>query len=1044
MVAYSFKRRFVEPIRVGLGMKPEALAPARAFQAGDDYSIFEPPAPKRQTIRADRRRHARPGEELQLYCGMRTKGCFLIGRSRCIEVKPIYIEIEAPLIIVGEGKQRRRITTKSELDEFARTDGFEILPGVRDILVRGAPRSDERLPRRSHQMGAAGSGEGGRMNQDSRELCMMNHEGQTLQMAGAQGKEHAVEIAHCVVDGVMNALIKIEGPEAAAQFAFALSDRVVGRVRLPSLGDRLPEPEKVPEPPARADAPSDTRLDVVLGARLPRRLRRRRDRRAVREASVKPIGDLPLFSYPRSPGFKEGTTSRDAAVAMTSRASILRNRAFAEIVRAGKMGLTADQVAERTRRDRAGHPAEGERTRQGNAADDRPHRGEAEERVGPRRESLEGSVKAATLFSGIGAPEVAMPNWTWLWHAEIEKFPCAVMKARHPESVNLGDVNAEDFVERALAAGRPDVVVWGAPCQDFSIAGKRVGMDGARGNLALVGLGIIGRLRPGWMVFENVPGLLSSYSGSAEAERALRDRAERGRADFGAGVDGEEDSDFAAFLSAVRELGYTGCYRIFDAQFAGVPQRRRRIFFVGHLGEDWRCGAAVLLDAACLRGDSPPSREAGQRAAGTVTARVGNGSRQAGANGNLAGQTELLPQSSKVYDEEGVAPTVQATGKRNGNRAPQVIAGTLNANKKAAGSATQQDAENGLLIAPPLNAGMGRRRGSGAHGDAMAFGGNNTSGELEVSTAVRAKGGTGHGDFESETFVMQTRGSNVGVEDDQTGTLGSNANRASGGAPMVMAFELRERGDDGRGYDRAPNFSENVSPAVNTVKTPVIAFDTTQITYPENRSKPDDRSPQLSQSGHPSAIAFDCKAGGDTSFSVSELTPSPDAEGRVRLRDPGLGIGDEGDPMFSLTAAKPHAVAFTTKESGADASVEVAPTLRAESGDPHMGGRMAVAFKPSHYTRDKDSGPSDVMAPLTADADKGDQDPVLFTGAAVRRLTPVECARLQAFPDNYLDIKFRGKPAADGPKYRALGNSMCVAEIRWILQRIEMFEGLKK
>jgi DNA (cytosine-5)-methyltransferase 1 len=105
---------------------------------------------------------------------------------------------------------------------------------------------------------------------------------------------------------------------------------------------------------------------------------------------------------------------------------------------------------------------------------------------------------------------------------------------------------------------------------------------------------------------------------------------------------------------------------------------------------------------------------------------------------------------------------------------------------------------------------------------------------------------------------------------------------------------------------------------------------------------------------------------------------------------------------------------------------------------------MAVAFKPSHFTRDKDSGPDDVMPPLSADADKGDQDPVLFTGAAVRRLTPVECERLQGFPDNYSLIKFRGKPAADGPRYRALGNSMAVPEVRWILSRIEMFEGLKK
>lgn len=97
---------------------------------------------------------------------------------------------------------------------------------------------------------------------------------------------------------------------------------------------------------------------------------------------------------------------------------------------------------------------------------------------------------AATMFSGIGAPECAAPNWNWIWHAEIEPFPASVLRARHPRSVNLGDVNAEDFVARAEAIGRPDVIVFGSPCQDFSVAGRRVGMDGARGNLALVALAL--------------------------------------------------------------------------------------------------------------------------------------------------------------------------------------------------------------------------------------------------------------------------------------------------------------------------------------------------------------------------------------------------------------------------------------------------------------------------------------------------------------------------------------------------------------------------
>src|ERR1700730_7128908 len=127
---------------------------------------------------------------------------------------------------------------------------------------------------------------------------------------------------------------------------------------------------------------------------------------------------------------------------------------------------------------------------------------------------------AATLFSGIGAPETAMPHWDWRWCAEIEAFPSAVLSARHPQSKNLKDVSADDFAERAARIAEPAVIVFGSPCQDFSIAGKRLGMAGARGNLALTALGIVDALRPRWFVFENVPGLLSNWSGAKECDPA--------------------------------------------------------------------------------------------------------------------------------------------------------------------------------------------------------------------------------------------------------------------------------------------------------------------------------------------------------------------------------------------------------------------------------------------------------------------------------------------------------------------------------------------
>jgi DNA (cytosine-5)-methyltransferase 1 len=160
------------------------------------------------------------------------------------------------------------------------------------------------------------------------------------------------------------------------------------------------------------------------------------------------------------------------------------------------------------------------------------------------------------------------------------------------------------------------------------------------------------------------------------------------------------------------------------------------------------------------------------------------------------------------------------------------------------------------------------------------------------------------------------------------------------------------------------------------------------------------------------------------------------------------------------------AVAFTTEQTP-KFKHDCALTMTKQS--PSGGGQpQCVAFKPSHYTRGKDGAPSNVTAPLSADADRGDQDTVVascevssslranpgsgwrsngtpvegvvISPMAVRRLTPKECERLQGFPDGYTAVTYRGKPAADGPRYRALGNSMAVPVMAWIGQRIQMVE----
>jgi DNA (cytosine-5)-methyltransferase 1 len=174
-------------------------------------------------------------------------------------------------------------------------------------------------------------------------------------------------------------------------------------------------------------------------------------------------------------------------------------------------------------------------------------------------------------------------GWQAAGFSEIEKFPSEVLAHHYPTVTNFGDMT--QYKEWNL--GSIDLLVGGTPCQSFSVAGLRKGMDDPRGNLALVYCGILNHYRPKWFVWENVPGVLSSN---------------RGR-------------DFGAFLGALAELGYGFAYRVLDAQYWGVAQRRKRVFVVGYLG-DWRPAGAVLFEPKSVSRDTAPSRKEGQGVAG--------------------------------------------------------------------------------------------------------------------------------------------------------------------------------------------------------------------------------------------------------------------------------------------------------------------------------------------------------------------------------------------------------------------------------------------
>lgn len=358
-------------------------------------------------------------------------------------------------------------------------------------------------------------------------------------------------------------------------------------------------------------------------------------------------------------------------------------------------------------------------------------------------------MRFLSVCSGIEAASVAWNplGWKAVAFSEIEPFPCAVLAHHYPDTPNWGDMtNYKEWPDVPI-----DLLCGGTPCQSFSVAGLRKGLDDPRGNLMLTFGAIAAKYRPKWLVWENVPGVLSSNKGR----------------------------DFGAFLGMLGQLGYGFAYRVLDAQFFGVPQRRRRVFVVGCLG-NWRAAAAVLFERHSLSGNPAPSRKARKSVAPTLSARTQGG-------GELGTDFEC---------DGGL------------------IAGTLSANGRAAGSATQQDAHAGLLLAfdttqitSPAN-GSNPRSGdpchplaAGAHAPAIAFdckssGQNGFGIGVEVAGTQRAMAhsnshtnGGGH-----QAVAVALRGRDGGATAELGDDVGHALRASSGGGdkPHVMtAMQVR-------------------------------------------------------------------------------------------------------------------------------------------------------------------------------------------------------------------------------------------------------------
>ena len=367
-------------------------------------------------------------------------------------------------------------------------------------------------------------------------------------------------------------------------------------------------------------------------------------------------------------------------------------------------------------------------------------------------------MRYISLFSGIEAASVAWEplGWEPLAFCEIDEFPSAVLAHRFPDVENLGDITKVDWKEVIARHGRPDIVVGGSPCQSFSVAGGRESLSG-ESRLMFEYVRALDEIRPRWFLWENVPGVLNT-----------------------------RDNAFAQLLGEVQKLGYGSlAWRVLDAQFFGVAQRRRRVFLVGRLGEGGSA-AAVLFEPESLRGDNPSSREkrkALARAAGRGPACEGEGSLNA-----------WDVQSKRVFSENGVAPTLSSGTNKGANIQPSVlraqtidykqtpkisdeISHTLTHEGRGgihSAVAFKYSAGAAARTMPTYNDGTCNTLTADYHTPAVAFA-QNTRNEVRLQggdgTVVGALGASRSAKGQGVPFVMATGQANAEVTEDMTPTL---------------------------------------------------------------------------------------------------------------------------------------------------------------------------------------------------------------------------------------------------------------------------------
>jgi site-specific DNA-cytosine methylase len=658
-------------------------------------------------------------------------------------------------------------------------------------------------------------------------------------------------------------------------------------------------------------------------------------------------------------------------------------------------------------------------------------------------------LKFGSVCSGIEAASVAFEplGFTAQWFSEIEHFPSEVLKYRYPTVPNLGDMTKLTENE-TFRASSIDLLVGGTPCQSFSVAGLRGGLADPRGNLMLTFLSLADAKKPRWIVWENVPGVLSSNGGK----------------------------DFGTFLGALGELGYGFAYRVLDAQHFGVAQRRRRVFVVGYLG-DWRPAAAVLFERESLSRDIKPSRKKRQEVTTDAKGGVGEASDVSCAGGNVSpcvtskwktgygGPSGSNETGNMVYEQ--VAHPVHAFKVRGGCEGGGK--GYLGEDEKAFTISTTQDKQ----IAQPIPILAGEHPQKGVSIDvcptlpaAMGMGGGHTP---LVPHPVAYS-------FDSlASNSMKSSNPNSGCREVQTSktidTTTPEPSKNQGGIAIAQPFRKVRRAQSETDFetwekDEKANtlncFDQGDVRSTNVVAQPItmekIAGPIDASYYKGQGSRQGGEREFVAQ---PIQICFNDANGkrADRPNGGCYITENPKASPTVTCAESDLKVlqpiavdwrtaqVDQGITQTLKTdLAKMSGPCVAVDTYNYTTNNHTTQTIRTNTSTEHIGAVLqtkSAGFLPTQGSAAKGIGYSEEMAPtLRAGCDSyGVHTPQM----AIRRLTPKECERLQGFPDDWTQIPYRNKPAdqcPDGPRYKACGNSMAVPVMRWIGQRIQLIDTI--